>query len=103
MLEGESVIGESVIRSSRGKPCLWYGEDPVVLPSSSARAHKGLLRPLLKERTFEDWKDLIRRKMGSGDGNLHIYVSQPPPPWSTQNLVRRNEFSLSMLHAQFPT
>ena len=81
---------------------MWHGEDTFALPRSSAQAHKGPLRPILLERTFEDWRDLIRRKMGSGDGNLHIYASQTPPSWSTRNLVRRNEPSLSILHIQLP-
>ena len=83
----------------QGKPCLWHREDPFVLPSSSAQARKDLsLRPILVERTFEDWRDLIRRKMGSGDGDLHIYANQTSLSW--RNLVRRNEPGPRILHVQ---
>jgi len=65
------------------------------LPSSSAQAHKGLLRPTLVETKLAKWRDIIRGKLGSGGGNLRKYASQTSPSWSTQNLVRRNEPALT--------
>lgn len=74
-----------------GKPCMWYSEKSFAFPSSRAPVYKGLIRPILTaEKTNEEGRDLILRKIGSGHGHLHIYASQSPPKWPTRKFVRRN-------------
>ena len=98
-LEGESVVAGSAKRI----PNLWRTEKFFVVPNSSTSAYDFSLWPIVTanptaNRTSQDRIDLIRSALGSGDTDLHIYVGQLPPSWTTRKMVRQDKFSPKMLH-----
>ena len=87
VLEGESVVEESI----RGMLISWHSEGPFEFPGSIplARAHHHHLPPIMVTSHFkyEDWRDLIRRKLSIGDNNFNIYSGRSPR-LSTRKQVR---------------
>lgn len=85
VLEGESVVGGSIW----GIPNLWRDEKFFAIPNSTKHAYDFSLWPIVTtnptaKRTTQDRKGLVCKALGSGDGDLHIYVGKLPPSWTTQ-------------------
>jgi hypothetical protein len=76
VLEGESVVEESI----KGMPVLWHGEGPFGFPGSCTvtRALHNHLPPIMvtSHWRWEDWRDIMRRKLNVGDNNFQIYPGQ---------------------------
>ena len=90
MLEGESVVGESL----QGIPDLWHSEKLFVMADPDTPLDDLSLSPISRtnptaNQVFKDQKRLIRRALSSGHGNLHIHVGQLPPLRTTRIWHRR--------------
>ena len=88
VLEGESVVGESIW----GIPNLWRDEKFFAVPDSTKLAYDFSLWPIITtnptaKRTTKDRKDLVCKALGSGDGDLRIYVGKLPPSWTIRKKV----------------
>jgi hypothetical protein len=95
VLEGESVVEESI----KGMPVLWHGEGPFGCRSSCTvtRALHNHLPPIIvtSHWRWEDWRDIMRRKLNIGDNNFQIDPGQLPLS-SVPELVRFYELFSNM-------
>ena len=104
VLQGESVVGESI----RGIPNVWRSEKLFVIPDPSTLAYDLRLWPIITDnpsakRTSKDRKDLIRRALGYGDNDVHIYARQLPPLWTARKRVRHDESNPRILRIAHPS
>jgi hypothetical protein len=94
VLEGESVVGESIL----DVPNLWRSEKFFVIPDSNTLAYDLRLHPIITttptaKRTSRDRRDLLRGALDSSYNDLYIYVGQLPPLWIPRKKVRHDESS----------
>ena len=96
-LEGEAMVGESI----RDTPNLGHYKKPFPTEFSASdlpiyrRDFPGIMINDRTEWTREDWRDLIRRKLGSDDEDLYIYARREAPV--TQEMVRfQSTFRISV-------
>jgi len=89
-LEGETMIGESI----RDTPNLGHYKKPfpTEFPASDLPIYRrgfppGIMINHTIEWTREDWRDLIRKRLGPDDEGLYIYARREAPI-PTQEMVR---------------
>jgi hypothetical protein len=88
-LEGETIVGESI----RDTPNLGHYKEPFPMefPASDLpiyrRGFPGIMINPTTEWTREDWRDLIRRRLGPDNEDLYIYARREAPI-PTQEMVR---------------
>ena len=102
VLEGESVVGESIL-SIRN---LWSSEKFFAIPDSRILAYNSSLFPIITvdttaKRTIRDRIDLFRRALSSSYYELHIYVGQLPPSWVLRETVRHVKSGRSLLYVAY--
>jgi hypothetical protein len=92
VLEGESVVGESIL----DVPNLWRSEKFFVIPDSNTLAYDLRLHPIITttptaKSTSGDRRDLLRGALGSSYNDLYIYVGQLPPLWTFRENLHQGE------------